>query len=187
MSASRHKTIVDFGASPRGRLVRAFLTLGAVVVFQAPGTAMATLGGPAQSIATDQQALGGQLRILNQPQSSTGEPGLPEGTPAPSNPTYAVEQISMPTGVTVNEYLAPDGTVFAVSWRGPRPPDLSQLLGSYFAEFQTAAAAPQAQRGHLLIRTESLVVETSGHMRDLRGRAYLPALLPPGVKADEIQ
>ncbi len=148
---------------------------------------MATLGGPAQSIATDQQALGGQLRILNQPQSSTGEPGLPEGTPAPSNPTYAVEQISMPTGVTVNEYLAPDGTVFAVSWRGPRPPDLSQLLGSYFAEFQTAAAAPQAQRGHLLIRTESLVVETSGHMRDLRGRAYLPALLPPGVKADEIQ
>jgi hypothetical protein len=148
---------------------------------------MATLGGPAQSIAADQQAFGGQLRILNQPQSSTGEQALPEGTPVPSNPAYTVEQISMPTGVTVNEYLAPDGTVFAVSWRGPRPPDLSQLLGSYFAEFQTAAAAPQAQRGHLLIRTESLVVETSGHMRDLRGRAYLPALLPPGVKADEIQ
>ena len=74
--------------------------------------------------------------------------------------------------MTVKEYLSPNGTVFAVSWRGPRPPDLSQLLGSYFAEYQTAAAAPHAQRGHLLVQTENLVVETSGHMRDLRGRAY---------------
>jgi hypothetical protein len=31
------------------------------------------------------------------------------------------------------------------------------------------------------------VVETGGHMRDLRGRAYLPSLLPPDVSADEIQ
>ena len=66
-------------------------------------------------------------------------------------------------------------------------PDLSQLLGSYFAEYQTAAAAQRAQRQRLLLQTEHLVVETSGHMRDLRGRAYVPALLPPGVSADEIQ
>lgn len=187
MGELRAKIAAHFGASPYRRSVVAILALGAVIAFQAPGTATATLGGPAQSVAADQQAFGGQLRILNQPQSSTGEQALQKGAPAPSNPAYTVEQISIPTGVTVKEYLAPDGTVFAVSWRGPRPPDLSQLLGSHFAEFQTGAASPQAQRGHLLIRTDNLIVETGGHMRDLRGRAYLPALLPQGVSADEIQ
>ncbi len=187
MSASRAMIVADFRVSPRGRFAAAVLALSAGIVFQTPGLASATLGGPAQSIAADQQALGGQLRTLNQAQASTGEQAMREGTPVPSNPAYTVEQISIPTGATVNEYLSPDGTVFAVSWRGPRPPDLSQLLGSYFAEFQTAAAAPRAQRGPLLVRTESLVVETSGHMRDLRGRAYLPALLPSGVTADEIK
>jgi hypothetical protein len=187
MSASLATSFADFLKSSRIPLVRAVLALSAVIVFQAPGIAMATLGGSAQSIAADQQALGGQLRMPNQPQLSTGAQALQEQAPVPSNPAYTVEQISMPTGVTVNEYLSPNGTVFAISWRGPRPPDLSQLFGSYFTEYQTASARPQAQRGHLLVQTETLVVETSGHMRDLRGCAYLPALLPPGVSADEIQ
>jgi hypothetical protein len=163
------------------------LALGAVIVFQAPDSAMATLGGPAQSIVVDQQALGGQVRMLNHPQSLTGQQAPLDQSAALSNPAYTVEQISTPAGVRVNEYLSVDGTVFAVSWRGPRPPDLSQLLGSYFAEFQAAAVSSSAQRSHLRIRTDKLVVETSGHMRDLRGRAYLPALLPTGVSADEIQ
>lgn len=187
MSIPRAKVVADFEALPRGRLVIVILALSAMLVFQAPGAAIATLGGPAQSIAADQQAFGGQLRMLNQPQLPTGEQALHEQPPAPSSPAYTVEQISTPAGVTVNEYLSSNGTVFAVSWRGPRPPDLAQLLGSYFAEFQTAAASPHPQRRHLFIQTENLVVETGGHMRDLRGRAYLPTLLPPGVSADEIQ
>jgi Protein of unknown function (DUF2844) len=194
MSTSRARIVGNFGAS-RGTLTTTdpslliiamlVLTLSALIVFLAPRSALATLGEQVQSIAADQQALGGQLRMLNQP--STGGQALHEQSPASSNPAYTVEQISTSAGVTVNEYLSPNGTVFAVSWRGPRPPDLSQLLGSYFAEYQTAAAAPHVQRGHLLVQTEHLVVETSGHMRDLRGRAYVPALLPPGVNADEIQ
>ncbi len=185
MSALRTKVVVD--SSPRRHLVKAILALSAVIVLRAPGTAMATLGGSAQSIAADQQTLGGQVRELNRLQSTPGGQALQEQTPAPSNPAYTVEQISTPTGVTVKEYLSANGTVFGVSWRGPRPPNLSQLLGSYFAEYKTAAASPRAQRGHLLIQTENLVVETGGHMRDLRGRAYVPGLLPPGVSADEIQ
>jgi hypothetical protein len=187
LRALRARVVADFRGSPRVCLAKAILALGVFIVFQAPVTAMATLGGPAQSIVVDQQALGGQVRMLNQPQSLTGQQALKEQSPVPSNPAYTVEQISTPNGVTVNEYLSPSGTVFAVSWRGPRPPDLSQLFGSYFAEYQTAAASPQPQRRHLLIRTENLVVETGGHMRDLRGRAYLPALLPTGVSTDEIQ
>ena len=187
VSASRAKVVADFWVSSRGRLVKAIFALSAVIVLRAPGAAMATLGGSAQSIAADQRALGGQVRMLNQPRSSTGGRALQEQPPAPSSPAYTVEQISTPTGATVNEYLSPNGTVFAVSWRGPRPPDLSQLLGAYFAEYRTAAASPSAQRGHLLVQTENLVVETGGHMRDLRGRAYVPGLLPPGVSADEVQ
>jgi hypothetical protein len=69
----RAKIAADFGAWPYRRPVGAILALSAVIAFQAPGTAMATLGRPAQSIAADQQALGGQVRTLSQPQSSTGE------------------------------------------------------------------------------------------------------------------
>jgi hypothetical protein len=196
MSASPARIVADFGASPRSlpttdpallHVVKVVVTLSALIIFLAPTSAIATLGEPVQSIAADQQALGGQLRMLNQPQPSTGGQALHQQPSAPSNPAYTVEQISTPAGVAVNEYVAPNGTVFAVSWRGPRPPDLSQLLGSYFAEYQTATAAPPARRHRLLLETEHLVVETSGHMRDLRGRAYVPALLPPGVRADRIQ
>jgi len=31
------------------------------------------------------------------------------------------------------------------------------------------------------------VVETWGHMRAMRGRAYVPALVPAGVALDEIR
>jgi hypothetical protein len=196
MSASRARIVADFGASPRSlsatsppllHIVKVFLILSALIIFLAPTSAIATLGEPVQSIAADQQALGGQLRMLNQQQPSTGEQALHEELSVPSNPAYTVERISTPAGLAVNEYVSPNGTVFAVSWRGPRPPDLSQLLGSYFAEYQAAAAAPAAQHRPLGLQTDHLVVETSGHMRDLRGRAYVPALLPPGVSADEFQ
>jgi Protein of unknown function (DUF2844) len=177
----------EFWALSRSPLVNAVWALIAVIILQAQGIAMATLGGSADSVAADQQVLGGQVRTLNQLQSLTRGQAREEQTPVPSNPAYTVEQISTPTGEAVREYLSANGTVFAVSWRGPRPPDLSQLLGSYFTEYQTAAASPHTERGHLLIRSDNLVVESSGHMRDLRGRAYDPSLLPPGVSADEIQ
>src|SRR5271156_1611294 len=145
MSASLATAFAYLLESSRVTVARAILVLSAVMVFQVPGIAMATLGGSAQSVAADQQALGGTLQTPNPPQLSAGEQALREQTPASSatsNPAYTVEQISTPSGVTVNEYLSPDGTVFAVSWRGPGPPDLSQLFGSYFAEYQTGAAAP---------------------------------------------
>jgi Protein of unknown function (DUF2844) len=147
-----------------------------------PRLAIATLGAPAQSIADDQRILGGQLQTLGQGQFQPGEPRQPA-----SSTSYTVEQISTPAGVVVNEYVSPDGTVFAVSWRGPRPPDLSQILGPYFAQFQTAAVAPGRQQRHLVLKTQGLVIETGGHMRDLRGRAYIPSLLPPNVSTEEIR
>jgi Protein of unknown function (DUF2844) len=133
-----------------------------------PRAAYAVLGAPADSVTADQARMEGHLA------SSKG-------------PNFTVEQISTSSGTVVNEYVAPTGTVFAISWRGPRPPDLSQLFGSYFAEYQAAAAQARPQRRQLEVTTGSVVVEATGHMRDLRGRAYVPSLIPAGVTADEIQ
>jgi hypothetical protein len=109
---------------------------------------------------------------------------------APSVAAYAVEQMTTPAGIAVHEYVGPDGKVFAVTWRGRRPPDLSILLGSYFRQYQDAAnASGLTTHGlhHASVRASDLEVETAGHMRDMWGRAMLPAMLPPGVERSEIQ
>ena len=46
-----------------------------------------------------------------------------------------------PLDPVASERLSHAGKVFAVTWQGPRPPDLRQLFGSYFEPFQSAAAA----------------------------------------------
>ncbi len=101
---------------------------------------------------------------------------------------YTVQEVQ--AGATlVREYLSPGGVVFAVAWNGLTHPDLDTLLGSYSGTWREAVRqAPRAPgRRQSAVRTPRLVVEKWGHMRDLRGRAYDPALLPPGVKPDEIR
>jgi uncharacterized protein DUF2844 len=144
--------------------------------------AAATLGQSAQSVVADQKVFGGQVQTVAPEQFQAEQQQRPSSTDS-----YTVERISTPTGAMVNEYVSSSGTVFAVSWRGPRPPDLSQLLGSYFSQFQAAAASPDRPQRHLIIKTRDLVVEFGGHMRDLRGRAYLPPLLPPNVSPEDIR
>jgi Protein of unknown function (DUF3443)/Protein of unknown function (DUF2844) len=53
-----------------------------------------------------------------------------------------VEVISTPAGVVVNEYVSSAGTVLAVSWRGPRHPDLALLLGPYFPSIRPQRISP---------------------------------------------
>ena len=136
----------------------------AATIASAP-MASAALGQPVRSVEGDRIMMQGELKII---------PG--EG--------FTVHQIATKAGLTVKEYVSADGVVFGVSWHGSVFPDLSHLLGSYFAEFQRAAAAQATyRRRHIMVHTQKLVVETGGHMRDLRGRAYLPALLPAGASA----
>lgn len=109
---------------------------------------------------------------------------------APALTAYSVEQMTTPAGIAVNEYVSPDGRVFAVTWRGRRPPDLAMLLGAYFAQYQDAAkAGGLTAHGlhHASVRGSDVVVETAGHMRDMWGRAFLPAMLPAGMRESEIQ
>jgi hypothetical protein len=130
----------------------------------------AVLGEPASSVETDRLAMAGQIKMIQAQH-------------------YTIQEITTPDFV-VKEYVS-GNTVFAVAWRGRRPPDLTSILGTYLQEYQEASAAaastgPRRRRG-TRIQALHVVVETGGHAGDVRGRAYLPSLIPPGVTPELIQ
>jgi hypothetical protein len=142
-------------------------TLLTGIIFSAP--AFAGLGGDASSVTADTAKMKGEAR---------------------STPTggYTVNQITLPSGTVMNEYVSAEGKVFAVTWKGPWIPDLSQALGSYFEEYKAAASvAPHSGHHHLSVQQPDLVVMTGGHMRAWNGKAWVPSLLPPNFSVDEIK
>ena len=152
----------------RGRLNPLALSLLAVLVLLAARPADAALGEDVVSVQADQLRMEGTLR-----------------TTAMSG--YLVHEIQAPTGTVVRELSSPAGTVFGVSWEGPFLPDLRRLLGSSFAAYAQAARTARHGRGPLQIHLAGLVVESSGHPRGFRGRAYVPDLVPEGVAAEAIR
>jgi hypothetical protein len=130
----------------------------------------AALGGDTSSVQADAIHLQGALQIT-------------------TNASYAVHEIQAPTGTRVREYVSPSGKVFAIAWQGPSIPDLKQLLGSYFPQFQQAAQAPETRpsRTRISVRQSNLVVQQAGHMRAFFGRAYLTDQLPSGVTEESIR
>lgn len=106
-----------------------------------------------------------------------------------SNNLYTQHEIQLETGTIVREYATPAGVVFAVSWQGPVLPDLSALLGPYFKTFKLEAERVRAsgrRGGPLIIARTDLVVQSGGRMRDFFGHAYAPALVPAGVKVNDV-
>lgn len=132
--------------------------------------ASATLGESADSVAKDRKALA----------ASAGA--------STTHPNYTVQQI-VSDATTVREYVDSSGIVFGVAWNGRVHPNLNQLLGGYATQFQQAKRRLPRKHGQksLAVQGEQVVVETWGHMRNLQGRAYLPALIPEGVNANEIK
>ena len=153
----------------RRLLLPASLALGALAALAPP--AQAALGGNADSVSADNTAVRGQLRA----------------TPFVQ---YDVKEITS-GALTVREYVSRSGQVFAVTWQGPVPPNLRQLLGAYFGRFQgAAAAAHRANPGihrHFALAQSDLVVQSDGRLRAFHGLAYLPALVPDGVAISQLQ
>ncbi|HEY6837618.1 MAG TPA: DUF2844 domain-containing protein [Geobacteraceae bacterium] len=142
----------------------------AIVSLLVSSHALATLGEPVGSVAQDGKTLSAARR------TTTVHTG------------YTVEQV-VADAYTVREYVSPAGVVFAIAWNGLAHPDLSPLLGSYAGEYKQAMRqTPRVQgRRHSSVKTNRVIVEKWGHMRNLQGRAYVPALIPPGVGIDEIK
>ncbi|HLZ42925.1 MAG TPA: DUF2844 domain-containing protein [Candidatus Sulfotelmatobacter sp.] len=127
------------------------------------------LGGDVSSVRDDQARINAALRVTQ-------------------TNAYNVHELHSPTGQVIREFAAPSGKIFAVSWHGPWAPDLKQLLGSHFTEFQQAMQSPDSRiaRGPRVVQQGNLVVELGGHMRDFVGRAYLTDQVPSGMRVEEI-
>lgn len=153
------------------RLYILFVGLGfSAVLFATAQRVQATLGESANSISSDRKVLSAVRR------STAVRNG------------YTVHEIGSASTV-VREYVSTSGVVFGIAWKGLIHPDLSQLLGSYAGEYQEALRQTPRIKGRrrLQVKTSRVVVEKWGHMRNLQGRAYDPALIPSGVDVDEIK
>jgi hypothetical protein len=106
-----------------------------------------------------------------------------------NNPNFQVKEVD-DSGVMVREYIGPDSKVFAVTWRGLRQPDLETLLGGYHGELRAAEKQrppKRAFREPSELKGINITVERGGHMRDIRGRAYLTDHLPSGVRPEDLE
>ncbi len=144
----------------------------------APALGLAAgLGESARTLPSDRKVVQGAT------QNATGSSVSP----------YTLYSVTTDGGTSVNEYAGPQGTIFAVTWRGPMPPNLQQLFGSYYAQYQAAAAAAaaadggrQSDRHHQHLSNDDLVVAASAHQRYYQGRAFVRSLVPAGVAVGDL-
>jgi len=156
----------------RGKRALLIAVLAGVASFAiCESSAQAALGGKIDSLQIEASALRGQL-------SSTA-----------STSTYTTQVITLPTGTTVREYANAAGQVFAVSWSGPRPPDLSQLLGTHFSEFKASlqTASHSDLHRHVQVQTSQMRYVGGGRLNNMHGTAWLPAAMPTGVSPEDLQ
>jgi hypothetical protein len=108
------------------------------------------------------------------------------------SPVVATEQhlnvylIKAPSGTQIKEYTNADNVVVAVTWQGPSLPNLKELLGVHFDTFVNRPTPIATNHRSAELRTDDLVVQSHGQMRNFAGRAYLPKLLPAGLNLDQI-
>lgn len=105
-----------------------------------------------------------------------------------STPQYDVHEAQSADGVRVRQYVdRTSGKVFAVTWDGPRSPDVSGILGASAAKYQAAVRAHRGNHHVLSIEDKDLSVTVMRLPRGWQGEAYLPASIPAGVKRSEIR
>lgn len=150
----------------------ALCALGLLLLVAAiPGRTFASLGDKLDSVQADQVHMQASLRTI---------PGE----------SHVVQELRAPSGIVVREYVSAGGDVFAVAWQGPWLPDMRQLLGKHFEDYQRALQAQsngRPGRRPVHVETRGLVVQVAGHPRSFAGRAYVPEMLPPGVTPEDIR
>jgi hypothetical protein len=144
------------------------LACSLIVAAVAAVPAFAALGEDVSSVQADVARMKGALRVT-------------------STTALAVHEITMSDGTAVREYLSPAGKVFAVAWSGPFMPNLQQMLGTYYPQYEQAASALHYGHRHMAVEAPGLIVQSSGRLRAFSGRAWVPALLPPNFSIDEIK
>jgi hypothetical protein len=87
----------------------------------------------------------------------------------------------------IREYVAANGSVFGVTWKGPFKPNLNQILGNYFPRLVAAGLEPHPDHRSLQVSDGEVLIESRGRMRAFSGRAVVARLMPTGVSANEVQ
>lgn len=106
----------------------------------------------------------------------------------PNNGTVRF-QTSQDDVVTIKEFLDASGTVYAVRWEGPRPPDLNVLLGRYFPEYSVAVVTTRTRmaRRRLMADSSNLHISQFGRPGQLFGIVYLKNRLPDGINPEDLK
>ena len=149
----------------------ALLFIFTAFILTAASPSWAALGGDVASVQADQAHMQGTRRTT-------------------AAAMYTVHEIQAGTGTVVREYVSSEGKVFAVAWQGPWPPDLRQILGSYFDQYTQAAKAQteiHVARRPVMIEQSGFVLQMVGHSRSFAGRAYIPGQMPPSVTVEAIR
>jgi len=149
-------------------IMKTSFPVAALICLLASQAALATLGENVSSVESDRAHMKAAA-------VTTTESAL-----------YTVHEMQTPSGTTVREFANAGGTVFAVTWSGPFPPDLRQTLGTYFPKYQTAPRAKRYGHSHDVVEQPDLVVTSSGHLRSFSGSAYVPQLVPADVSIDQL-
>jgi hypothetical protein len=89
----------------------------------------------------------------------------------------------------IRQFADANGRIYAVAWSGAGHPDLSVVLGSFYAEYEQARAQRGANTGSRSSRyeTANLVITLSAAPRSSIGLVYIPAYLPPDVKPEDLK
>ncbi|ASV96964.1 DUF2844 domain-containing protein [Paraburkholderia aromaticivorans] len=152
-----------------------FLKIAMLAATVLPLASHATLGGaPGAASAPTVLRAAAQSAVSTSPQPSNAAP-------------YSLHQSIDANGVTLREYVLPDNVVFAVSWDGPIRPDMTALLGSYFPNFVNAGQSRARGTGPLIDGNDDFRVESSGRLGRFSGMAWLPRLMPAGVRPGDLQ
>jgi hypothetical protein len=167
----------------RGHLISALAIAAGALGVCAASPAFAVLGG--QPLTAPSSATTTSAKAVVRAAGASGA----SGASAASAVNYTVRSTTLANGTVINEYLSAEGVVFGIAWHGPRVPNLSVLLGSYFPQYQQQLQAQRASgaRGQVNVQGTDLVVQSGGHMGAFAGNAYLPQSLPAGVAASDIQ
>jgi len=139
-----------------------------LVLMMAGVPAWAALGDDVSSVNSDVQALGGKHLMV----AKVG---------------YNMHQITAPDGSVVSEFVSPAGVVFGISWQGQGVPNLQQLLGSYMTNLQQVQRTQVVRRRAVTIQGDNFVFTSFGRMRNFRGRAYVPGLVPANLTPEVVQ
>jgi hypothetical protein len=146
------------------RRVRGLFCIGLV----ASTASHASLGEPVSSVAHDHAVMHGKALAVT---PTTG---------------YDRHAITTADGTHVHEYATPQGPVFAVAWSGPVLPDLKTLLASHYAQYTSAAHGHRGSHHEFSMRSDDLELRLVKLPRGFAGMASVPALVPEGVRVEDL-